>query len=350
MGTQARPRGSARRWALRAPAVLVALLLVGELGLRVTGTRMRFPTACDWDPRMGCVLRPHVSDDFTVGIPFHFTTNSQGRRDPERGPKAAGARRVLVLGDSVAFGVPVADDETFAARLERRLAGERIEVINAGSPYLRGTEQQLSYFIDRGAALQPDLVLLEFTAQNDFADNAHHYFWRVTASGLERVDGARPATFHHRVVLASLSLPPVAWLDRHSWLFDAFELTSWHIMHLPPAGTREEWVPTTEAVIARLEDEARRAGARLALVMMPSPGYLAAARRRDPPPPYSDETELLDLAARRHLPLLDLTAPVVSAQVGPRLDCEDGHLSKPGHDAVAALLAERMREWLPPAK
>src|SRR5687767_15327143 len=67
--------------------------------------------------------------------PEHPDISSQGLRDDEVViPKPAGVRRILVLGDSVAYGSSVPRQDTFANRLERispRQLGP-VEVINAG--------------------------------------------------------------------------------------------------------------------------------------------------------------------------------------------------------------------------
>ena len=341
-------RGRRRLRALgRIAGVLLLLLLAGEIGLRGFGPRLRFPTPCKWNPRVGCMLEPNLHEHFAVEEPFEFTTNGEGRRDRERGPKAPGARRILLLGDSVAFGVPVGDGETLAARLEERLAGDRIEVVNAGSPYLRGTEQQLSYFIDYGRALEPDLVLLEFTVQNDFFDNVHHYFWWRGPAGLERVAHSDPPTLKHRLVLASGSLPGVRWLDDHSWLFGAFRVAFWSITHLPqpPPTGAGEWAGATEEVIARLGEEARLAGAKLAIVVMPAPRTIEALRQKQKP--ESDEDALIAAIAGRHgIPIYDPT-PLLVAAPGDAPLLRDGHFTRRGNEVVAGEIAARIGAWMP---
>ena len=337
-----------RRLLVRGLLLLGALLALLEVSLRVAGARVRFPTPCAWNDRVGCLMRPHLSDEFVAfGSGFHFTTNAAGRRDRPRGDKPAGGRRVLVLGDSVAFGAPVEDGETFSAQLEARLGGQGVEVVNAGSPWLRGTEQQLSYFLDRGAALSPDVVLLTFTARNDFTDNAHRYFWRPVAGqgegAIERVERTEPATLHHRLVLRLGALAPVRFLDAHSWLWNRLEAAALHIMHLPPVERpHQDRTAATEDVLWRLQQEVTRAGATLVVLLQPSPELLSALRRHDPPPPGGDEELLLALARRHGIAVIDPTALLASAPDQARLDDADGHLSVRGHAAIAELLGDRL--------
>jgi len=66
--------------------------------------------------------------DGVLSVPS--STNSHGHRDGE--PEAMDApRRVLLLGDSFAFGFSLADDETVDRQIER-LSGGRVDVYDAG--------------------------------------------------------------------------------------------------------------------------------------------------------------------------------------------------------------------------
>jgi lysophospholipase L1-like esterase len=74
--------------------------------------------------------------------------------------------RILVLGDSIAFGFGVAEKDAFPRVVERQLrdhtlrAGHpRVEVINAGVPGWNLVNSYL-FLKERGLAFQPDLVLL----------------------------------------------------------------------------------------------------------------------------------------------------------------------------------------------
>ena len=93
---------------------------------------------------------------------FHHlvSTNALGFRSPELPPAKPSDRvRVLVLGDSFAYGVGVEDDATFAARLEA--LDPRLEVQNAGvNGYPPG--QELLLLREVGLGVQPDVVLLAF--------------------------------------------------------------------------------------------------------------------------------------------------------------------------------------------
>jgi lysophospholipase L1-like esterase len=111
--------------------------------------------------------RPNL--DRRIGS-FHLRTNSLGFRGPEvAAAKPAGTFRILVLGDSVAFGWGVDDDATFVRRFEAEAnaAGKppRIEVVNTALP-MYDSVQQLAVLRDFGLALQPDLVVLVYVVND----------------------------------------------------------------------------------------------------------------------------------------------------------------------------------------
>ena len=103
-----------------------------------------------------------------------LTINSHGLRDQEHTyQKPPGARRILVLGDSYAWGYGVADDALFTEVLEQRLSGQQVdwEVINTGVSGW-GTDQELLFLEQEGFKYQPDIVVLTFFIGNDPANNS----------------------------------------------------------------------------------------------------------------------------------------------------------------------------------
>ena len=124
------------------------------------------------DGALGFTLRPgvrvrHVDRDFAVTV----SVNALGGRGPERSPaKPAGTARILLLGDSFAFGWGVEQEDSFGAVLERRLAEREgpVEVLSAAVPGY-STDQHYVYLHTRGLELHPDLVLLA-TSENDLTE------------------------------------------------------------------------------------------------------------------------------------------------------------------------------------
>lgn len=126
----------------------------------------RPPAELDLDGRL-YQHKPNL--DLSIGS-FRLRTNSRGCRGPEVAvPKPADVFRIVLLGDSVAFGWGVDDEVTFARRLETewnaQTRGKRLEVVNTGHP-MYDTNQEEATLREVGLALQPDLVLLVYVVND----------------------------------------------------------------------------------------------------------------------------------------------------------------------------------------
>jgi hypothetical protein len=103
------------------------------------------------------------------GIPVAL--NSRGLRNEEfLLPKPANTYRILNVGDSIAFGWEIRQEETYGKQLEKMLNsrgdGRRYEVINAAIPTWN-VEAERNYFLQEGLSYEPDLVILDLTIVND---------------------------------------------------------------------------------------------------------------------------------------------------------------------------------------
>ncbi len=104
-----------------------------------------------------------------------LTINSKGLRDREyEWEKPSGTKRILVLGDSFAWGYGVADSEIFTEVLERELAGGEPswQVLNSGVSGW-GTDQEYLFLNSEGFRYSPDIVILAFFCVNDPKNNGH---------------------------------------------------------------------------------------------------------------------------------------------------------------------------------
>jgi len=182
-----------RPWPYRL-ALLAALTLawffVFEAALRVYGGSEAAPAFQQLfmpDPATGHRLRPGASTEFTTAeFSTTITINAQGVRDDEPiGPKAAGERRVVVLGDSIVLAVQVEARQTFCERLEAQLNqrrdGRRYRVINAGVQGY-GPMEEVRFFETIASAFEPDLVLVVTFVAND-AVEAKDRAWRLDRDG-----------------------------------------------------------------------------------------------------------------------------------------------------------------------
>lgn len=184
------------------------------------------------DGRLGYALRPtvrvrHADRDFSVAV----SVNGLAMRDPERpAAKRPGVGRILLLGDSFAFGWGVEREETFAAVLERQLVarGARVEVLSAAVPGW-STDQHYVYLRMLGLALEPDLVLLA-SSENDVTEIGLNRLtlgkdrlpvriepmWRmIDATGRMRYLGSEPPT-----------VPRAPW-SGEAWFRDHTVLYHW---------------------------------------------------------------------------------------------------------------------------
>lgn len=88
--------------------------------------------------------------------PFNVSTDAFGRRIT---PEVAGAERtVLFLGDSCTFGIPVNDNETFPALVQREI--EDVRAINAGVPGYSAFQGRL--FLENWSGPAPAAVVITF--------------------------------------------------------------------------------------------------------------------------------------------------------------------------------------------
>jgi lysophospholipase L1-like esterase len=147
--------------------VVAACGLAAELAAARLGF-LEYPPAMNrGHPTRGYTLRAGFQGESKLGIPFSVGTH--GFRSPELAvPKPAGTRRVLVLGDSVAWGAGIREEETFARRLEAALRESLdcpVEVVNAGvSGY--GSIEELDVLRHEGLGFEPDVVLV-YHVEND---------------------------------------------------------------------------------------------------------------------------------------------------------------------------------------
>ena len=218
--------------------IIGPLLLIGVLeGIAYVWERKQANSLYAWElvasRRMVWEKHATPGDGYTLikpnshykwqGIPVDI--NSHGLRNPETTyKKPSGTIRILNLGDSVAMGWGVREENTYGRQLEALLneqnsADLHYEVINAGVPGWN-LENSLAYFQAEGLKYDPDLIVLDLTIANDIkgdsallADNqpapikwlrSHTYFWpfltvqlrwmEARAQGRERIDVIDPPT------------------------------------------------------------------------------------------------------------------------------------------------------------
>jgi len=278
------------------------------------------------------------------------TINARGYRGHELSlPKPADRTRVVVLGDSVAFGLGVSDGETFADRLQARDNG-----LEAGNLAVQGygPGQELLVLLGQGLGTAPDVVVLAFCLENDFAD---------AVLSVSLYDGRTPQPRFRlegdRLVLDRSGLrrsPPqrlVQWLADHSYLFDRLATLRprpepaggkhWTDLKHEALRDEEHALRLNLAIVRRMAAVCRERGIRFILAAFP---HWFTYRSK---PWLADR--FLDSLEAGGIPVLDMSERFVARGESFRAVALDGtgHLSPLGH-AIAAEELESAIAALPP--
>jgi lysophospholipase L1-like esterase len=347
----------------------IVTLLIAELAVRIVRPQAAFIVSqglYEADPPRGYRLTPGFRGRMTNRVEYdtEVAINRQGLRGPEVEPLPPGGLRILVLGDSFAFGVGAEQEESYPARLEEilRNRGVRAQVLNAGVPGY-SVPDAVTWFQAHGKALDPDVVLLTVFTGNDLQDAAPGGPKVVVKDG-------------HLVPEGRKRRPVSLWFNQHSHLFSLLKSSAlvrpvrrllgrpeafgdWVVrteMHLyatdKPSDLVARGAAVTERAVADLVDLVRSAGeTRVVAVIVPSLLQVDAAlwkttldhlglgpAKHDP-----DRTTRIvrEMFERRGVPVLDLSGPFREAIArGERLYFPiDRHLTPEGYELMAQAVA-----------
>ena len=305
--------------------------------------------------------------------PDHPEISSQGLRDREfEIPKPAGVFRILMLGDSVTYGLFVKREQAFPKVLEAllRQRGLRVEVINAGmNGYTIWNE--LQWFKRHGAAFQADLVVLGF-CPNDVVDPVLHwgddegYFRNLPAEAIPDLDRHRrdvepfvygPKALLRRLLKHSavyrfvsgrwklLEERPRRYLrrDGKSWpVYLADDDTGVSLQALEnPESTEWRWLA---ARMGELKESVEASGARFAAV------YLPLAYQLQEGYPLHPEQKFLDFCRSRGIFCMDFLPEFKNRGAGLYLGShryhprDVWHFSARGHLELAKMLEQYLEK------
>jgi lysophospholipase L1-like esterase len=333
--SEAAPIGS-RRLALAVSAVVFVVAGgLAEFSVRLLRPEWRPPPVRGVpflrpDPRLGWRLREGWQGPFA--LPQRTTQvviSAQGLRDESYGPyPAPGRRRVLLLGDSMAWGFGVEKQETFEKLLEDRLPD--VDVVNDAVPDY-GTDQELLLLEEQGLGFHPDLVLLLFHP-NDLLNNTwtrqYGYpkpVFRIDGSGLRLENVPVPGGRLYELGMRTL---------RRSFILHEL----WRITMEPTqdlhASPRLAW-DVTERLLVRMRDDSTKNGARFAVITFP---WVDDATNRL----LVRVNEIIDRNGLMHIDL----GPAFSGRIAAFLDPATQHWTPEGHRAVADALAPALSELL----
>jgi hypothetical protein len=223
-----------------------------------------------------------------------LNTDSHGLRGAREVPfaKTPGTTRIAIFGDSFTFGEEVSDDETFAHQLERLLPG--VEVLNFGV-HGYGHDQELLYLREALPRYAPDVVLVGHVTDDSMRNMLA---FRSFAKPRFRLgDG--------ELELEGVPVPsPEEVLAREPWrsrLLDLLSMARERVLWR--WGDRVgETDRLTAALLAAIFREARAAGARPGVVMLPVWGELGVTD----PAPLPGEQFVAGVARRENVPCLAL--------------------------------------------
>ncbi|MGH7149806.1 MAG: SGNH/GDSL hydrolase family protein, partial [Planctomycetota bacterium] len=240
------------------------------------------------DARLGWRYRPGFRGAFLgpryASIPIEI--NSRGFRGPEFSPEPSPESfRIAGLGDSIAFGAGVREEEIAFRLLERRLRNRhpQAEVLNFGVNHFDAGREALLLETEV-LPFRPNLVLLALclndagTAEGDSTPRAPLAVRFLRSSAVLRLA--------HRRILGSS--------ERYAESYQRLYLDR----------IEEDWRSAgesrVEGAIARMAEASRRAGARFAVVAFPHRTQLGQVPR------FSIQDRLASICDRQAAPLLDL--------------------------------------------
>ena len=334
---------ASQRTALASAALLGALLIL-ELLLRAAGYSA--PQLYQLDPQLGWSLRANKQGWRSyAGERGYAIINPAGFRDRDHAlDKPDPVYRIAVLGDEYAEAAPVALRDTWWWRLEAELQrcdfrpGKLVEVLNFGVAGY-STAQELVLLETRVMRYAPDLVLLEVAPGNvidnssALAPNKLRPFFLLDAHGVPRIDDSfTTAADFQRGMQTRYRL--AAELADHTRAFQLLRQFARQTFIAPAHANAavasgplydDAW-RITEALIAKMNDYARRNGAELRLVAVP-----AAHQTGD------TDQRLAALGRKSNLPVMSLSTDLRSADYRP-----SGAWTVEGHRAAAAALARRL--------
>lgn len=362
--------------ALHSNAALLCAVALVQFGLFEAGMRLgggteaapEFQQLFTPDPVVGYRLRPGASARFkTADFDTRISINQAGVRDREIGPKAPGESRVVVLGDSLVMSVQVPVEDTFVARLERRLNDGAVppasyRVINAGVQGYGPVEEYL-FHREVTAALRPDIVILALYPGNDAVEAAATAY-KLRAPGPSRSADAdlgawqrftqwRRRLIRKSIVLQVARLRVTTVLDRFGWRPEIDPPLRTYLPDAPPEIGKG--LDVTKDVVSRLNAFTASEGARLVVVLLPARFQVDDGdySRLQAIVARSGQTLERDRATERFtkalagsgVPVFDaLPALREAARMSDVFMQSTAHFTPFGHDALAAALEHYLRE------
>jgi hypothetical protein len=322
-------------------------LLLGEVGLRGLDRWRDTPTNSLYSIVRTDGATFHLEPGARVVVPerygdIEYRINSRGFRDDEW---SASRPDIVLLGDSVAFGLGASQSETFATLLEGELAPGRTADVRNLAVFAYNTRDEARVFREVGASMRAPVVLLQFYL-NDYSipelptsapgPPPRPRLRDLLRGGWNRL--AYSSNLYRR--LNQVASGTVYWAT-HDLRRQRFpgSLNHAEVLHKTEylrERPRDSDVPAF-AEIEQLRGAIAAAGASLIVVNSPDEVQL-----------FEEQFDGLNrrlaaFCAAKGIPLIDLTATLRAAQPRHRLFLDGVHLSPLGHRVAARAIAEGLR-------
>ncbi|MBF0482688.1 MAG: hypothetical protein HQK81_09830 [Desulfovibrionaceae bacterium] len=347
---------------LVAAAAALASLALAEIGVRTFAPQPTGPSQFAFDPVRGDIPVPGQHGRRTLPGVYDYTyaNNSLGLRGPEIDFSDTAKRRVLVLGDSFAYGVGVSDEQTSVSLLGRYLASRdpSLEVVNAGDPGV-GTDYELKFYRTLGTRLKPRLVALYFFA-NDFEDNSFAKYYAVDGQGAIVEQSLSGSVGSRKQALSGNRF--YNWLISRSQAANLLKQFAINLMLRgrvagdgPPAGviayhndngySDEANTRVTGVLLGALRDEVARDRADFIVFYVPPRENVALFQEKGAL--SRDESALTGICQALKIPLYSLT-PLLASQTRDlsALYFAEGHWTALAHGLVAEFVSSAAAERL----
>ena len=321
-------------------------LMPEEARLRLHWREVHAETVSQAHPYLGFVYPPHQEGRFEREggeFGFSYTTDEHGFRNPSPWPERAD---LVVLGDSMAFGYGVDDEEAWTRLLAEARPGSR--VINLG--LIGGAPQQYFRIYETfGQPLRPDLVLFCLFPGNDLADALRFDQWLQAGSpgNYEVWRGTPGARGVLRDLLQRSYLVALSRQARDEFSGRTMEIPEVGRLQLAPAvyARNQELAqpdhPAFRLVIDAIERTralAERGGSEFLVLLVPTKEEVYLPLLDEEPP--LGTAPFATYLSKTGVPYLDLTPHFsATARKGHRLFFEiDGHPNAAGYRLMAEVV------------
>jgi lysophospholipase L1-like esterase len=288
---------------------LAGFALLFELGLRSklgAPWAERLPTL-RVRPDPHCGYRP-VPGDVHYGYRQLTKLNNLGLRGPDVEDKKQGEHRIVVVGDSIVFGIGLSDDDLLTTVLEQELNRRepcgRFRAVNLG---VRGfaLNQQLALFEVLAGDLKPDHVIVVFGLHSFSRANIAKFYGQIRKLDwyMPDLDGkpTRTAVFRWRCVWLARKSATVAWVYRWYKYWRRRNEVPIKLLHGTASGDVEQGLGFVQQQLDRFKAVAGSHGADFSVAVVPFEQQLAHDY-----PANRYQSALREITAALDVPSVDL--------------------------------------------